>query len=96
MKERIEVNENRLDNINELIKRLESDLELFESNKKDINLLKRYYGSKSWFKDKEAFENKKISNVKAGVLSEDLVWNTLEDLDSLIERMRKITKAYKK
>ena len=96
MKERIEVNENRLDNINELIKRLESDLELFESNKKDINLLKRYYGSKNWFKDKEALENKKISNVKAGVLSEDLVWNTLEDLDSLIERMRKITKAYKK
>ena len=94
--EEIETNEERLDNLKNLIERLEKDLEDFESNKKDINLLKRYYGSKAWFRDKEAFENKKISNVKAGVLSEDLVWNTLEDLDSLIERMRKITKAYKK
>ena len=94
MIERIEENEKRLDNLIDIVNRLEKDLDDFESNKKDIKLLKKYYGSKNWFKDKEAFESKKISNVKAGVLSEDAVWNTLDDLDDLIKRMNKIVKKY--
>lgn len=93
---RIETNEERLDNLKIIIERLEKDLEDFKSNKADLISLKRYYGSKAWFKDKEALEHGKIVNVKAGVLSEDGVWNTLENLDDLIERMKKITKAYKK
>lgn len=94
MIERIEENEKRLDNLIDIVNRLEKDLDDFESNKKDLKLLKKYYGSKNWFKDKEAFESKKISNVKAGVLSEDAVWNTLDDLDNLIKRMSKIVKKY--
>lgn len=96
MIERIEKNEKRLDDIIDIINRLEKDLDDFESNKKELNLLKKYYGSKNWFKDKESFENKKIPNIKAGVLSEDGVWNTLEDLDDLIDRMDKIIRNTKK
>jgi len=29
----------------------------FESNRTDLILLKRYYGSKTWFKDKDALED---------------------------------------
>ena len=94
MIERIEENEKRLDNLIDIVNRLEKDLDDFESNKKELKLLKKYYGSKNWFKDKEAFESKKISSVKAGVLSEDAVWNTLDDLDNLIKRMNKIVKKY--
>lgn len=92
---RIKKNEERLDNIIELTKRLEKDLEDFKSSKKDINLLKKYYGSKSWFKDKEDFETGKIKNIKAGVLSEDAVWNTLDDIDYLIKEMKEIVNMEK-
>ena len=92
--ERIETNEERLDNLKNLIERLEKDLEDFESNRSDLILLKRYYGSKAWFRDKEAFEKGKIVNVKAGVLSEDEVWNTLEDLTELIAEMKEIINNY--
>ena len=88
--ERIETNEERLDNLKIIIERLEKDLEDFKSNKADLILLKRYYGSKAWFKDKDAFEKGKITNVKAGVLSEDEVWNALEDLTELIAKMKEI------
>ena len=96
MKDRIEENEKIYNDINGIIERLEKDLDDFESNKKSLSKLKRYYGSNKWFKDKEAFETGKISNIKAGVLSEDLVWNMLEDLGELIKRMKKITKRYHK
>ena len=82
MIERINKNEKRLDDINESIK-------------KDLYYLKKYYGSKEWFKDKEAYENNTIPKVKAGVLSEDEVWNTLDDIDDLLILMKKIINSYK-
>ena len=88
--ERIETNEERLDKLKNIIERLEKDLEDFESNRADLILLKRYYGSKTWFKDKDAFEKGIMTNVKAGVLSEDEVWNALEDLTELIAKMKEI------
>lgn len=93
---RIEDNEKRLDNINDIVKRLEKDLEDFKLSKKDYNLLKKYYGSKNWFNDKDDFESRKITNVKAGVLSEDAVWNTLDDIDELLKTMKEIIKLYSK
>ena len=95
MLERISKNEERLDNVLENIKELEGSLEKFKSNRKNITLLNKYYGSKTWFKDKEAYEQKKISNIKAGVLSEDAVWNMDEDIKDLIKEMKKIIKYYK-
>ena len=62
--------------------------------KKDINILKRYYGSKNWFKDRDNYEKDKLT-IKAFVLSEDGVWNTLDDLDTLIKEMELTVKSYK-
>ncbi len=95
MIDRITENEKRLDNALESVKKLEESLELFKSNQKDIRKLNRYYGSKIWFKDKEAYEKKEINQIKAGVLSEDAVWNLDESIGKLITEMRRIVDSYK-
>ena len=96
MIDRISKNEERLDMALSSIENLEKALEDFKKNKKDIKLLNKYYGSKAWFNDKDAFEKKKIANVKAGVLSEDAVWNMNEDISYLISEMKKIVSNYKR
>ena len=94
MKERITKNEERLDNLLKSIKELEISLSNFKNNKKDLYLLNKYYGSKNWFKDKENYEQRNISNIKAGFLSEDAVWNMNEDIKDLIKEMKKIIKEF--
>ena len=96
MIERIIRNEERLDKIKDNVDCLQKELELFKSNKKDLYLLNNYYGSKNWIKDKESFENGKVANIKAGVLSEDAVWNMLEDINDLLNEMKIILKDYNK
>ena len=88
MIDRIIKNEERLDKLLESIKKLNNAIDEFESNKKDLDLLKKYYGSKNWFKDKELYENGIIKKIKAGVLSEDAVWNILDEIDELKKRMK--------
>ena len=90
MIERIEENEKRLDNILKCIKELEDALENYKENKKNIELLNEYYGSKEWFKDKEKYEKGKIKKIKAGVLSEDAVWNMNENLKELEDNIHLI------
>ena len=96
MIERITKNEDRFDKILESVKELELALYNFKNIKKDLSQLTRYYESKNWIKDKEALENNKIPRVKAGVLSEDGVWNMLSDIDSIISDMKKIIKSHEK
>ncbi len=96
MLERIIENEERLDLSLQAIKELEIALNNFKNNNKNIKLLNKYYGSKKWFKDKEAYENNEIEHIKAGVLSEDSVWNMNEDIRDLINTMQKIVKSYRK
>ena len=91
--DRISKNEERLDKIVEGVKNLENALNEFASLKKDIMYLNKYYGSENWFKDKEAYEKGKIPYVKAGVLSEDAVWNTNENIAELKNEMKKILKG---
>lgn len=91
MIERIKNNEEKLDIMLDIIKRLEKALDDFENNQNTIIELNEYYGSKEWFEDEEAIENGLITDVKAGVLSEDAVWNTNEKLKELIERMKEIS-----
>ena len=95
MIERIEINEKRLENIQSMIQKLEEALSSYKENQKDLKKLEKYYGSKNWFKDKKAYEQKQIKPIKAGVLSEDEVWNTLEELNELRKKMKNIEK-YKK
>lgn len=93
--DRISKNEERLDNITTSINNLEKSLDKFKNSIKDIKLLNKYYGSKNWFKDKEDYENGKIPKIKAGVLSEDAVWNMNEDISEIIEVMKSIINDYK-
>lgn len=95
MNERIIKNEERLDNVLSSIKKLEDALTEFKSNEKNIYLLNRYYGSNNWFKDKDIYEKNNMK-LKAGVLSEDAIWNMLDDVDDLIFEMKKIVKKHSK
>lgn len=92
---RINDNEKRLDTLQEIVSNLDKDLTELENNINEYYKLNKYYGSKNWLKDKEDFENGKIKNIKAGVLSEDAVWNLDEDISDLIKRMNKLIKSVK-
>lgn len=92
---RIEDNEKRLDTLKEIVSNLDKDLTELENNINEYYKLNKYYGSKNWLKDKENFENGKIKDIKAGVLSEDAVWNLDEDISDLIKRMNKLIKSVK-
>ena len=96
MLDRIAKNEERLDRILASISNLEEALSDFKDKKEDVNLLNKYYGSKNWFKDKDAYENGEIPKIKAGVLSEDAVWNLNEEIDNLMFDMKEIVKDFLK
>lgn len=94
MIERITKNEERLDTIISAVRDLDKSLEEFQKIQKDLSLLNRYYGSKNWFSDKEKLENGSISNIKAGVLSEDSVWNINEEIKELMAEMSIVINHY--
>ena len=92
---RIEDNEKRLDKLSKIVSKLNNNLVNFEDLIQDYYSLNEYYGSKEWFQDKDDFESGKIKNIKAGVLSEDAVWNLDENIKDLIIKMEEIIKLYK-
>ena len=94
MIDRITKNEERLDKLLSNIKELEVALENLKASKKDLDLLNKYYDSKNWIKDKDAYENGSIPKIKAGVLSEDAIWNMNEELKDLIKDMKNIVKLF--
>ena len=84
--ERITHMENLLDKNTEVIHRLEQALEDFAALQPDIAELEAYYTSPQWRKDFEADEAGKLpKDLKRGVLSEDGIWNLLEDYKRLKE-----------
>ncbi len=95
--DRISKNEKRLDSVSNSIIKMEEALNELKSNLKALELLNNYYGSSVWFKDKEDYENNIIPSIKAGVLSEDAVWNLNENLKDLFNEMEFIKEQiYKK
>ncbi len=86
--ERIQKMEAPLDTSEEVIKRLEAALEDFAEIESDIAELETYY-DKAWRKDFEADEAGKLpKDLKRGVLSEDGLWNLLEDYRWLKETIK--------
>ncbi|MCI6609220.1 MAG: DUF4298 domain-containing protein [Ezakiella sp.] len=67
------------DKHNELIKKLSEFLDEFESDLGAYEKLKQYYGSKTWQEDKDDYDKGKYENIKAGVLSEDAIYNLIAD-----------------
>ena len=81
--ERITKMEALFDKSEEVVKRLEAALEDFAELEGDIAELEAYY-DKDWRKDFEADEAGKLpKDLKRGVLSEDGLWNLLEDYKRL-------------
>ena len=78
-KNRIGKMEEYLDLTNTNIKDLKRSINNFKKNKKKTYELSKYYGSNDWYTDRENFDN----SIKAGVLSEDLPYDTLIELHSL-------------
>ncbi len=93
---RIIKNEERLDDALLCIHRINLELNKMKINQQSIQKLSKYYGSKNWFKDKQAYENGSIPKIKAGVLSEDSIWNMLDEYKEVIFEMKKIVDNYLK
>ena len=84
--DRISHMEALMDKSVEVIARLEQALEDFNALAPDIAELEAYYTSPQWRKDFEADEAGKLpKDLKRGVLSEDAIWNVLEDYKRLKE-----------
>ena len=83
--ERITKMEALFDKSEEVVKRLEAALKDFAELEHDIAELEAYY-DKAWRKDFEADEAGRLpKDLKRGVLSEDGLWNLLEDYKWLKE-----------
>ena len=80
--------ENRLDYTTDVIAETEAALDKFEAALTEMEILFNYYGSKSWFSDVSAFEKGKLpAGLSCGVLSEDLIYNTIGDRQDIAVRM---------
>ena len=87
--QRIRQMERHLNRASAALKRLSSALDKYDEAKEDIAVLSAYYASNDWkqdFTDDEAGRLPK--NLKRGVLSEDGIWNLLEEHRELQERMK--------
>ena len=90
MFERVKRNEKRLDEITESIHGLDKALDKFKKQKSNIKNLNKYYESKTWLEDFDNYDPKKFKNIKAGVLSEDAIWNMNEAINETFYKMEKI------
>lgn len=92
-KERIEYYEKLMDEIKASIDNMDKTLDRFEKIKPKIKKLKKYYESPEWKKDFEDDEKGLLpKDLKRGVLSEDGIYNTLDEYNEIAERIRKTVK----
>ncbi|MDE5999856.1 MAG: DUF4298 domain-containing protein [Bacteroidaceae bacterium] len=89
--ERIKHMEKCLDRAAEAVMELSAALKKYAEAQEAIRELKDYLGSEEWKADFEADEEKRLpQDLKRGVLSEDGIWNMLEDVQQLNNRMLKV------
>ena len=87
--ERIKQMELRMERAAKAVMELSAALEDYEAVQEDIAALNEYYGSEAWkqdFADDEA--GLLPADLKRGVLSEDGIWNLLEDAKELNNRIK--------
>lgn len=86
--ERIEEMEQRFNRALEVMHETETALEHYEAALEDLRILNDYLGSTDWKADLAADEDGLLpANLRRGVLSEDGIWNLLEEWRELEERM---------
>ena len=86
--ERIKQMELRMERAAKAVMELSAALENYEAVQEDTAELERYYGSEAWkqdFADDEA--GLLPADLKREVLSEDGIWNLLEDVRELNNRL---------
>ena len=82
--ERIRQMELRMERAAKAVMELSVALENYEAVQEDIAALERYYGSEAWKQDYADDEAGLLpADLKCGVLSEDGIWNLLEDVREL-------------
>jgi hypothetical protein len=94
--ERIKVMEQCYDRASGAVTRLSAALEEYAEVQQAIQVLTDYYGSDVWKQDFSDDEQGRLpQDLKRGVLSEDGIWNLLEDCRILNLRMQELvcTKA---
>lgn len=85
---RIEKMEQFLNESTDIIQEFSAVFERFLQCQTGIEQLKQYYGSKEWYEDLEAYDNKQLpKDLKCGVLSEDLVYDMLMEYHKLAIQM---------
>ena len=88
---RIKKMEGAFDESLEAVSGLMEALSSYDGALEKLKEISDYYGSDEWLEDLEADENGLLpSDLKRGVLSEDGIYNMLEDNDELKIRMLRI------
>ena len=86
--ERIERMEQNLERATDALRVLNDALDEYEAAQDALHELDTYYGSDTWKQDFSDDEQGRLPNtLKRGVLSEDAIWNILEDYRALKERL---------
>ena len=93
---RIQQMERCLDHASQAVMRLSAALDEYANAQDALSQLGDYYGSDQWKHDFAAdLAGLLPPDLKRGVLSEDAVWNLLEDVRDLKERMADMLKESK-
>ncbi len=82
-RDRINEMESTLDECVEAVEELQGTLEYIERLQEKMGKLFAYYGSKEWYEDREAYDAvgpEEQADIKAGVLSEDSVYDLITDV----------------
>ena len=86
--ERIERMEQNLERVTNALRVLNDALDEYEAAQDALQELDTYYGSDTWKQDFSDDEQGRLPNtLKRGALSEDAIWNILEDYRTLKERL---------
>ena len=87
--ERIKEMEGRLERVAAAVMDMSAALDKYEAVQEDIKALRKYYDSRQWKQDYADDEAGRLpADLKHGVLSEDGIWNLLEDVCELNERLK--------
>ncbi len=88
--ERIARMEHLLEVASRAVKGLATALDDYEAAQEALRELEAYYGSEEWKQDFAADEAGRLpKELKRGVLSEDDVWNLLEERDEVESRLNR-------
>ena len=86
--QRIERMERNLERAKHALGVLNDALDEYDSVQEALHELDTYYGSDTWKQDFADDEQGRLpKTLKRGVLSEDAIWNVLEDYHNLKERL---------